>query len=203
MFDPNLALSSGDRDANVPADRLIAIGFDPATMITSLDVDYQITDDIPPEMIAQMIDPVMWHDEEFFAASRWLDATPDPVTGGCSGLFYEHLAFEVVHELLRSVENHLRIDYSGWDPERGRTRIRCNFNLHSSVDHLLTIDRGWYQGEPIGDHGWHITMRKEIRFADATNAILAPTLLAYWQQASMTDLARRFALTPTPVGVRT
>lgn len=182
--------------------KLVELGFEPATLITRLDLAYRF--EATDVQVANMIDPAMWKLQPFFRESAWIGALPDPQTGACSGLFYEHLDFSIGGELLRSVQNHLIVSYSGWDPhaagpkpsKKHPQRIGCTFNLHESIDNLFSIDRGWYRAESTSPGTWTVEMHKEIRFSDIQNTLLGPMLLMYWQQAALADLSTRYILMP-------
>ncbi|MEM7287065.1 MAG: hypothetical protein AAF480_11995 [Actinomycetota bacterium] len=169
-----------------PEERLdVNVEFDPVTLVATADVAYRIHANTA--YVANLISPQRWVDMPFFVASSWLTGEPVPESGARTGLFYEHLDFRVQNALLRSVENRLWIEYTGWDPNEGRTKIGCVFNLHSSVDDLLTIDRGYYRAVPEDGDRWSIEMRKQLRFSDPVNSSLAPTLLTYWLAATHPD----------------
>lgn len=169
-----------------PEERLdVRVDFDPVTLVATADVTYDI--DANTAYVANLISPQRWVDMPFFVASRWLSGEPSKKSGARTGLFYEHLDFRVENALLRSVQNKLWIEYTGWNPDKGRTKIGCVFNLHSSVDDLLTIDRGFYRAIPGDGDRWSIQMRKQLRFSDPVNSSLAPTLLTYWLSATHPD----------------
>jgi hypothetical protein len=145
--------------------------------------------------MADTINPPSWAKLPFFKAAEWRDGVVDPTTQACTGLFYEHLEFHLEGMLVRSVENLLHVAYTGWDPEgpeRGPDRkpIACWFNLHTSLDDLLSVDRGFYRADPCqdGDDLWVVEMKKHVRFSDPTNTELAPLLLASWQEALVAPL---------------
>lgn len=166
-----------------PEERLdVNVEFDPITLVATADVSYKVHANTA--YVANLISPQRWVDQPFFVASEWLSGEPSEKTGARTGLFYEHLDFRVQNALLRSVQNKLWVEYSGWDPDKGRKRIGCVFNLHSSVGDLLTIDRGYYRAIPGDGDKWSIQMRKQLRFSDPVNSSLAPTLLTYWLSAT-------------------
>ena len=166
-----------------PEERLaVNVDFDPITLIATVDVSYAV--EANTAYVANLISPQRWVDQPFFVASEWLSGEPSKKSGARTGLFYEHLDFKVQNALLRSVQNKLWIEYSGWNPNKGRKRIGCVFNLHSSVGDLLTIDRGYYRAIPHDGDSWSIEMRKQLRFSDPVNSSLAPILLTYWLSAT-------------------
>jgi hypothetical protein len=175
------------------------VAVDLRTLITSLHISWRMTG--TPVEVAAVIDPTYWsvnpEGGQFFRTARWIDQPSGPMTAH-EGLFYEHLEFHAGSELLRSVENNLHLTYTGFGDEQAT--IGCTFDLHESLDDLLSIDRGWFRAKrretsdiDAGEGSaveWYVEMMKYVRFRDPVNTGLAPVLLAAWAQAAWPEIIR-------------